>query len=171
VEFPWVFVSSIIKVYNEMRFLMKTNQRRIGLLVSLVIMFLLAACSTAGTIKSSNTITGIVWQWASLTNQTTSETTTVPTPRIYTITFNTDETLEGKADCNNFSGTYSNESGFSITLGATTQAYCGDTSLDQQYLTLLGSVAAGGSDGAGGLALETSGGEQRMLFENGGASK
>jgi hypothetical protein len=47
-------------------------------------------------------------------------------------------------------------------------AYCGESSLDQQYLQLLGSIAAGGPDGAGGLALETAGGEQRMLFKNGG---
>lgn len=134
-------------------------------------MLLLTACSSAATTTPSNTITGIVWQWVSVTNQTTGEKTTVPVPRSYTITFNTDGTLTGKADCNDFSGTYSQESGFTIKLGATTQAYCGDTSLDQQYLTLLASVAAGGPDGAGGLALETPGGEQRMLFENGGASK
>jgi hypothetical protein len=48
--------------------------------------------------------------------------------------------------------------------------YCGDASLDQQYLQLLGSVAAGGPDGQGSLALETPGGEQRMLFKNGGAA-
>jgi hypothetical protein len=30
----------------------------------------------------------------------------------------------------------------------------------------LDSVAAGGPDSAGGLALETAGGEQRMLFES-----
>jgi hypothetical protein len=47
-------------------------------------------------------------------------------------------------------------------------AYCGEASLDQQYLGLLGSVAAGGPDGAGNLALENAGGEQRMLFNNGG---
>ena len=35
-------------------------------------------------------------------------------------------------------------------------AFCGEASLDQQYLTLLGSVAAGG--------------EQRMLLQNGGAA-
>ena len=51
-----------------------------------------------------------------------------------------------------------------------TMAACGDDSLDQQYVELLGSVAAGGPDGAGGLALETAGGEQRMLFVNGGAA-
>ena len=37
------------------------------------------------------------------------------------------------------------------------------------YLQLLSSVAAGGPDGAGNLALETAGGAQRMLFKNGGA--
>ena len=99
-------------------------------------------------------------------------TTTVPTPENYTVTFNKDGTLEGKADCNTFSGTFSQENGFSIKLGATTMMYCGDNSLDQQYLQLLGNIAAGGPDGHGNLALETPGGEQRMLFKNGGnASK
>ena len=73
-------------------------------------------------------------------------------------------------DCNTFTGTYSQENGFSITIGATTMAACGDDSLDTQYLALLGAVAAGGPDGAGGLALETAGGEQRMLFVNGGVA-
>jgi hypothetical protein len=41
--------------------------------------------------------------------------------------------------------------------------------LDQQYTQLLSNVAAGGPDGAGNLALETAGGEQRMMFRNGGA--
>ena len=45
-------------------------------------------------------------------------------------------------------------------------AFCGEDSLDQQYVDLLGQVVAGGSDGAGGLALETAGGAQRMLFES-----
>jgi heat shock protein HslJ len=119
----------------------------------------------------SNTITNIVWQWTSVTNRSTGETSEVPNPQDYTITFRDDGTLSGKADCNNFSGTYSQESGFSINLGPSTMAYCGETSLDQQYLQLLGSIAAGGPDGAGNLALETAGGEQRMLFKNGGAAQ
>ena len=89
-------------------------------------------------------------------------------PENYTIVFNADGTLMGKADCNNFSGTYSQQNGFKITLGPSTMAFCGETSLDSQYLQLLSNVAAGGPDGAGGLALETAGGEQRMLFKNGG---
>jgi heat shock protein HslJ len=106
--------------------------------------------------------------WTSLSNKTTNETVTVSNPESYTIAFYPDGTLEGKADCNTFSGTYSQQDGFSIQLGATTRAYCGEDSLDQQYLQLLESVAAGGPDGEGNLALETAGGEQRMLFKNGG---
>jgi heat shock protein HslJ len=133
-----------------------------------VTLLFLAACGTA---SSSDTITGIVWQWTSLTDRVTGEETTIPNPENYTITFNEDGTLEGKADCNTFSGTYSQENGFSITIGAVTRAYCGDTSMDTQYLQLLGSVAAGGPDGQGGFALETAGGAQRMEFKNGGKAK
>jgi heat shock protein HslJ len=136
----------------------------------LIIVLLLAACAPAATPTPTNTITGIVWQWTSLTNQTTKETTTVPDPAKYTIIFNTDGTLNGQADCNSFTGVYSQENGFTIKLGATTLAFCGEASLDQQYLGLLSNVAAGGPDGQGNLALETAGGEQRMLFKNGGAA-
>ena len=121
--------------------------------------------------SSPNAITNIVWQWTSVTNQTTRGTTTVAKPQDYTITFRADGTLSGKADCNTFTGTYSQANGFSIKLGASTMAACGAGSLDQQYLQLLSAVAAGGPDGAGNLALETAGGEQRMLFKNGGVAK
>ena len=115
-----------------------------------------------------NSITGIVWQWTTVTDQ--GKTTTVPNPENYTIIFNTDGTLNGKADCNTFNGVYSQQNGFTIKLGASTMAYCGDASLDLQYTQLLSNVAAGGPDGAGGLALETAGGAQRMVFKNGGAA-
>ena len=126
-----------------------------------------AVPAAAPTATPSNTITDIVWQWTSVTNRTTGETTTVTDPQNYTITFRDDGTLSGKADCNSFTGTYSQEGGFTITLGATTMAACAEGSLDQQYLELLGAVVAGGPDGAGGLALETAGGEQRMTFVSG----
>jgi heat shock protein HslJ len=149
---------------------MNKKSRSIGVLVSLGALLLLVACAGGATSTPTDSIQGIVWQWTSLTNKTTGETTTVSNPESYTITFNADGTLTGQADCNTFNGTYSQENGFTITLGATTMAYCGEASLDQQYLTLLGSIAAGGPDGAGGFALETAGGEQRMLFKNGGAA-
>ena len=122
------------------------------------------------TATPSNTITNIVWQWTSVTTKPTGETTTVAKPQDYTITFRTDGTLSGKADCNTFTGTYSQASGFAITIGATTMAACAEGSLGQQYLELLSAVVAGGPDGQGNLALENAGGEKRMLFKNGGAA-
>ena len=122
------------------------------------------------TATPSNAITNIVWQWTSVTTKPTGETTTVSDPQNYTIIFRDDGTLSGKADCNTFSGTYSQEGGLIITLGASTKAYCGEASMDQQYLELLSAVVAGGPDGQGNLALENAGGEKRMLFVNGGAA-
>ena len=103
-------------------------------------------------------------------NKTTNETTTVSTPEKYTITFRDDGTLNGQADCNTFTGTYSQDGGFTITVVPDVMAACGGDSLDQQYLVLLEDIVAGGPDGAGGLALETAGGDQRMAFANGGAA-
>jgi heat shock protein HslJ len=117
---------------------------------------------------SANYITGIAWQWTTVTDQ--GKTTTVPNPANYTIIFNTDGTLNGKADCNTFNGVYSQQNGFTIKLGASTLAFCGEALLDVKYTQLLSNVAAGGPDGAGGLALETAGGAQRMVFKNGGAA-
>ena len=135
--------------------------------LSLLVVLALAACAPAATPTPANTITGIAWQWTSVTDA--GKMTTVPNPTKYTIIFNTDGTITGQADCNSFTGAYSQAGGsFTIKLGASTMAFCGEASLDQQYLTLLSNVAAGGPDGAGGLALETAGGAQRMLFTNGG---
>ncbi len=132
----------------------------------------LVGCSPSGDADSasetSDSIQNIEWQWISVTEQSTGSETTVPNPEAYTIVFHPDGKVSGKADCNNFAGTYSQENGFSITLGPSTMAFCGEDSLDQQYLILLGNVAAGGPDGSGGLALESAGGAERMLFQNGG---
>lgn len=146
---------------------MKTRSRLSVFAIVILALALLAACAPAA---SDDSIQGIVWQWTSVSNQSTGDTTTVPNPQNYTVTFNEDGTLNGLADCNNFTGSYSQENGFTITLGASTLAFCGEASLDAQYMALLGSVAAGGPDGEGGLALETAGGEQRLLFQNGGAA-
>jgi heat shock protein HslJ len=126
----------------------------------------LAACGAGSEPESTSgdSITGVLWQWQSVINQDTNETTTVPNPENYTIEFNEDGTFMGQADCNQIAGTYSTESGFSITLGPTTLAFCGEASLDTTYLDLLSNIVAGGPDGTGGLALETAGGQQRMLF-------
>jgi len=116
----------------------------------------------AGSVGGSESIQNVNWQWVSLVDEGTPF--DVPNPADYTITFNSDGTLTGKADCNTFEGTYSQTNDFFITIGSSTMAFCGEASLDTMYLSLLGSVVAGGPDGSGGLALETAGGAQRMTF-------
>lgn len=150
--------------------------RHLILWLSLFTLIGLVACSTSGDENGSasetdpNAITDINWQWISVTEQSTGNETTVPDPTIYTLVLHPDGTVTGQADCNNFSGTYSQDNGFSITLGPSTLAFCGEASLDQVYLGLLSNVAAGGPDGIGGLALETAGGAERMRFQNGGSA-
>jgi putative lipoprotein len=151
------------------KFQVRSQMSRLSIGLGLIAVLVLAACAPAATPAPANTITGILWQWTSVTDA--GQTTPVPDPAKYTIIFNTDGTLTGQADCNSFTGAYSQANGsFTIKLGATTLAACGEASLDQQYLHLLSNIAAGGPDGAGGLALETAGGAQRMTFRNGGAA-
>ena len=108
----------------------------------------------------------VTWKWTKVTDKAAGTETTVPDPSIYTILFKEDGTFEGKADCNNISGSYSQENGgFFIKVETSTRAFCGEESLDQQYLSLLGSVVAGGPASATDFALETAGGAQRMEFK------
>jgi heat shock protein HslJ len=116
-------------------------------------------------------IQGINWQWANVTDSATGQTTTVPAPAQYTLVFTPEGYVNGIADCNSFTGTYSLTNGLAIKITSTTRAACPEGSLDQQYLQLLSNVAAGGPDGTGHLALETAGGAQRMLFQNGGPAQ
>ena len=101
-----------------------------------IVLIMFTACAAppprAATPAPANSIQNIAWEWVSVTDQSTNSTTTVDDPQNYTITFRDDGTLSGKADCNTFTGTYSQSSGFSIKLGATTMAACGEDSLDQQ---------------------------------------
>jgi heat shock protein HslJ len=154
-------------MYNKFQVRSQVLWQSIGL--GLMAVLVLAACAPAATPAPTNTITGIVWQWTSVTDA--GKATAVPNPEKYTIVFNAAGTITGQADCNSFTGVWSQANGsFTIQLGASTMAYCGEASLDQQYVHLLSNVAAGGPDGAGGLALETAGGAQRMTFKNGGAA-
>jgi len=110
---------------------------------------------------------GIVWEWVDVVNRGTNETTTVPNPENYTISFNEDGTFSGMADCNAISGEYSTENGLHLTLGPSTMMFCGEESLDQLYLDLLSRVVTGGPNGDA-FAMETAGGGERMNFRNGG---
>jgi len=148
----------------------RSVKRSIFLLMLVAAVFTLVACSSGDDETDPNSITDIVWEWESVTDRPASETITVPDPENYTLTFKDDSTFSGQADCNQISGTYTQEGGFILTLGPSTMAFCGEESLDVQYLDLLNGVVAGGPDGAGGFALEWAGAEKRMEFSNGGAA-
>jgi uncharacterized protein YraI len=119
---------------------------------------------------SGSDITNIVWKWQKLEDVVTGS-TRVDDPNKYTIVFNTDGTTTGQADCNTFSGTYSQVNGFTIQVTPDVMAACDQPSMDQQFLNLLDDVAAGGPDGAGGLMLQTAGGAQKLSFSNGGPAQ
>lgn len=119
---------------------------------------------------SSSDITNIVWKWQKLEDVVTGS-TRVDDPNKYTIVFYTDGTTTGQADCNTFSGTYSQDNGFTIQVTPDVMAACDQGSMDQQFLNLLDDVAAGGPDGAGGLVLQTAGGAQKLSFSNGGPAQ
>ena len=123
---------------------------------------------TTPPVPTQNPIQGINWLWLSVKDQPTGEVIYVPNPTVYTIIFHTDGTVSGQADCNTYTGTYSQQGGLTIKIKSSTRAACAEGSLDQQYLVLLDQIVAGGPDGSGGLALETAGGEKRMEFQNGG---
>jgi len=155
---------------------MNGTSRLLALVYLSIALLMAAACvppptPVAPAATPSNAITNIVWQWTTVTIKPTGAKTTVSDPQNYTITFRDDGTLSGKADCNTFTGTYTQEGGFFITAKPDVMAACGGDSLDQQYFELLDAIVAGGPDGAGGFALETAGGEQRMEFANGGAAQ
>ena len=85
-------------------------------------------------------LTGPTWQWVSTT--TPAEVITVDNPTVYTILFNEDGTAAIKADCNNVGASYTiSDSSLTIQLGPSTLAFCGEASLDQQFLTGLQSAA------------------------------
>ncbi|MBE2234982.1 MAG: META domain-containing protein [Anaerolinea sp.] len=127
--------------------------------------------TTAPSPAPSNAITNIVWRWQTLNDVAAGTSMKVDDPSKYTIVFYVDGTTTGQADCNTFSGIYSQANGFAITVRPDIMAACDQGSMDQLFLSLLGDVAAGGPDGAGGLMLQTAGGAQQMLFSNSGPAQ
>jgi heat shock protein HslJ len=147
----------------------RTFKYTILLLALLAALFTLVACSSGD--DEADSITDKEWQWEFVKDQPAGETTTVADPENYTLVFRDDGTFSGKADCNQISGTYTQEGGFFLTLGPSTMAFCGEDSLDQLYLDLLNGVVAGGPTGDDRFALEWAAGEKRMEFIDGGAAK
>jgi len=114
-------------------------------------------------------VVNIVWEWSDLVETLPASQSVVPDPQNYTLTFLPDGTVSIKADCNMVGGTYTLDSGLlAIQLGPSTMAFCGEQSLDQQYLALLGQADAASMAGER-LFLHLAGDAGQMGFDDGGA--
>lgn len=121
-------------------------------------------------VSAQDDLTGVEWQWASMTDSATGETTTVATPGQYTLNFVGDGTLNGQADCNRYAGTFTQENGaLDITLGPTTLAACPEGSMETVFRQTLDGVVAGARDGDT-LTLRTADDAQSMVFQAAGAA-
>ncbi len=112
-------------------------------------------------------ITSITWQWAELVETAPTAQSVVPNPENYTLLFQPDGSLSINADCNGVGGSYTLEGdSLTIELGPSTMAFCGEQSLDQQYLELLGSVDSYTVQD-GRLVLNLQDGAGRMTLDQG----
>jgi len=81
------------------------------------------------------------WQWVGFTDPANGP-LEIPNPEDYLLDLQADGSFLVKADCNNGSGVYTVDgSSISFVLGPLTRAYCGDDSLDTQYLQNLEAAA------------------------------
>ena len=87
-------------------------------------------------------ILDMVWYWERFADTAGMNDIAVGDPGRYTLTLLPDGAFQLKVDCNRASGTYT-VSGSQITLqvGLITRAFCGEDSLHDQYLRMLGDVA------------------------------
>jgi heat shock protein HslJ len=131
-------------------------------------MLIFSAC---GKSASSEEITGIVWQWTAMQETVPANLSVVPDPQNYTITFNTDGSVDIKADCNAVNGTYKmSGSDLTITLGASTLMACGEASQDAIYLASLSKVSSY-EVVDDQLQLKFAEDAGKMDFQNGGAAQ
>lgn len=81
------------------------------------------------------------WQWVSFTNP--AEQFDVETPEAYLLQFNSDDTVNIVADCNNANGSYTADgSSLTVDIGPMTRAACPPESRSDQFVTYLGSTAS-----------------------------
>ena len=122
--------------------------------------------------QAPDEITGIQWQWAELTETEPASQSVVPDPENYVLVLNDDGTANIKADCNQVQWTYTLD-GTSLTfdtLGPSTMAFCGEDSLDQLFLSKLGTGGTVSVEDER-MVLELNENAGRMVFDNAGPTE
>lgn len=113
------------------------------------------ACSGANSLSTNPADLQGEWQLTSMNG------TQAQMGSNYTVSFNTDGTVAGKADCNYFSGDYSaqEEGNVSMSAVSTTKMNCGSSSNSNSYLNSVSSASSFQVRGANTLTLNTGSGE------------
>ncbi len=109
------------------------TMRKTYSILLLILLLSVSACSTEPDIKE---LLNTLWKLESFEND--GKTIIPPKDQTYNIQFHEDNTLNGKSDCNEMNGVFNLKSNY-ITIGslATTEMYCGDTSLGGMYVEAL----------------------------------
>ncbi|MFN2187547.1 MAG: META domain-containing protein, partial [Candidatus Promineifilaceae bacterium] len=111
-------------------------------------------------------IVGTTWYWRAFQDTAEVNDFSVKDPASYSLTLQPDGGAAIQADCNQVLWQYTLE-GSSLsfnTLGPSTLAFCGEDSLDGQYLSMLGNVATYVVDDAGDLHLNLFADAGNMVF-------
>lgn len=111
------------------------------LMITLILVLVLALVACGG--DDTESIVGTTWQWQAFLDMADENNITVSNPENYTLTLMDDGTANIQADCNQVTWTYELD-GSALkfdTLGPSTLAFCGEDSLDTQYLQRLGDTA------------------------------
>lgn len=91
-------------------------------------------------------LVGVSWKWFRFSDPLAD--TVVPDPDQYVVNFNSDGTINVKADCNNANGTYTASNGnISIELRAMTRAMCPPASLSDDFISRLNEAVIYSFDG------------------------
>jgi len=123
----------------------------------------------AGSEAEDSGIVSAIWYWEAFQDMAEINDIIVSDPTKYTLSFNPDGMASIQADCNQVSWTYELD-GSSLTfntLGPSTLAFCGEESLDQQYLALLGETVTYVTEG-GKLFLNLILDSGNMVFNDNG---
>jgi heat shock protein HslJ len=110
---------------------------------------------------------GVTWRWWGLVEIEPASQSLVPHPENYSLLLQPDGSLSIQADCNMASGSYNSAPEgkvLSIALGPATMAFCGEESLDQQFLDLFNSVN-GYDIEDGRLVLNLQDGAGKLIFD------
>ncbi len=140
------------------------SERAIVIAGGLIILLSVVLGACAGT-SNDKSITEITWKWTSLEETEPAALSVVPDPEKYSLLFNPNGSINLQVDCNIASGDYSLDGEvLSINVGPSTMAFCGEESLDLQFLELLSKVEKY-EPGDGQLFLLLTDEVGRMTFE------